>query len=187
MLYFDFKLATNFLLIESLQRFHQYYGDDLQVECPTGSGELMNLAGVAEEIQHRIIHLFARDVEGRRATNGGIDKFDLDPHFRDYLQFYEVRTFLFLPSRSISTVLQFFHADNGRGLGASHQTGWTGLVAFHIMQSGVTCRLPRTPKSERCSLRILFLPTNNLIAPRSLAKHYFDVSRAVSFPPGYLS
>ena len=84
------QLATNFLLIESLQRFHQYYGNDLQVECPTGSGEFMNLAEVAEEIQHRIIHIFARDGEGRRATNGGNDKFDVDPNFKDYLQFYEV-------------------------------------------------------------------------------------------------
>lgn len=100
-------LAVNFLLIESLQRFHQYYGDDLQVrkvasppvtctdrviqvECPTGSGDYMNLVGVAEEIQHRIIHIFGRDMEGRRATNGGNPKLDRDPHFRDYVWFYEV-------------------------------------------------------------------------------------------------
>ncbi|SJK97239.1 related to glucosidase I [Armillaria ostoyae] len=133
-------LATNFLLIESLQRFYQYYGDDLQVECPTGSGDYMNLAGVAEEIQHRIIHIFGRDMQGRRATNGGNPKLDHDPHFRDYVWFYE-----------------FFHADSGKGLGASHQTGWSGLVAYHILQSGVTCRLPKTPKT-----------------PRSLAHHYFD-------------
>lgn len=81
----------NFLLIESLQRFHQFYGDELQVECPTGSGELMNLARVSEEIQHRIIHIFARDVDGRRATNGGHHKSDLDPNFRDYVLFHEVR------------------------------------------------------------------------------------------------
>ncbi|KAH8119223.1 Six-hairpin glycosidase-like protein [Phellopilus nigrolimitatus] len=135
-----YELATNFLLIESLQRYYQYYGDELQVECPTGSGDYMNLVAVAEEVQHRIIHIFGRDIEGRRATNGGNVKLDNDPHFRDYLQFYE-----------------FFHADDGRGLGASHQTGWTGLVAYHIMQSGVTCRLPKTPRT-----------------PRSLAKHYFD-------------
>lgn len=133
-------LATNFILIESLQRFYQYYGDDLQIECPTGSGYYMNLAGVAEEIQHRIIHIFGRDVEGRRATNGGHTKLDYDPHFRDYVWFYE-----------------FFHADTGKGLGASHQTGWSGLVAYHILQSGVTCRLPRTPKT-----------------PRSVVQHYFD-------------
>ncbi|KZT11077.1 uncharacterized protein LAESUDRAFT_363738 [Laetiporus sulphureus 93-53] len=133
-------LAVNFLLIESLQRFYQYYGDELQVECPTGSGDYMNLVEVAEEIQHRIIHIFGRDQEGKRATNGGNPKFDHDPHFRDYVWFYE-----------------FFHADDGRGLGASHQTGWSGLVAYHILQSGATCRLPRTPKT-----------------PRSLAHHYFD-------------
>jgi len=133
-------LATNFLLIESLQRFYQYYGDDVQVECPTGSGEYMNLVAVAEEIQHRIIHIFGRDMHGRRATNGGNPKLDHDPHFRDYVWFYE-----------------FFHADNGRGLGASHQTGWSGLVAYHILQSGVSCRLPKTPRT-----------------PRSLVHHYFD-------------
>ena len=80
----------NFLLIESLQRFHQYYGDELKVECPTGSGDYMNLAQVAEEVQHRLIHIFGRDIDGRRATNGGNDKLDLDPQFRDYVHFYEV-------------------------------------------------------------------------------------------------
>lgn len=133
-------LAVNFLLIESLQRFYQYYGDDVQVECPTGSGEYMNLVEVAEEIQHRIIHIFGRDVDGRRSTNGGNDVLDHDLHFRDYVWFYE-----------------YFHGDDGRGLGASHQTGWSGLVAYHILQSGATCRLPKTPKT-----------------PRSLARHYFD-------------
>ena len=116
-------LATNFLLIESLQRFYQYYGDNLQVECPTGSGEYMNLAGVAEEIQHRIIHIFGRDVEGKRATNGGNPKLDYDPYFRDYVWFYEVGSVLccILHAHSIT---QFFHGDTGHGLGASHQTGW---------------------------------------------------------------
>ena len=83
-------LAVNFILIESLQRFYQYYGDEVQVECPTGSGEYMNLANVAEEIQHRIIHIFGRDPEGKRAANGGSVKLDRDPHFRDYVWFYEV-------------------------------------------------------------------------------------------------
>jgi hypothetical protein len=133
-------LATNFLLIESLQRFYQYYGDDLQVECPTGSDQYMNLVAVAEEIQHRIIHIFGRDVEGKRATNGGNPKLDHDPYFRDYVWFYE-----------------FFHGDSGAGLGASHQTGWSGLVAYHILQSGASCRLPKTPKT-----------------PRSLVHHFFD-------------
>ncbi|KAL7423491.1 hypothetical protein Q5752_001071 [Cryptotrichosporon argae] len=133
-------LAVNFLLIESLQRFHQYYGDTLQVECPTGSGDYMNLAGCAEEIQHRLIHIFGRDDHGRRAVNGGNPKLNRDPHFRDYLHFYE-----------------FFHGNDGRGLGASHQTGWTGLVAWSIHQTGEFCRLPKTPRT-----------------PRSVAKHYFD-------------
>ncbi|OWZ77611.1 cytoplasmic protein [Cryptococcus neoformans Tu401-1] len=133
-------LAVNFLLIESLQRFHQYYGDSLTVECPTGSGDYMSLAGAAEEIQHRLIHIFSRDEHGRRAVNGGNPKLNRDPHFKDYVHFYE-----------------FFHGNDGRGLGASHQTGWTGLIAWSIMQTGEFCRLPKTPKT-----------------PRSVAKHYFD-------------
>jgi hypothetical protein len=79
------------LLIESIQRFYQYYGDELQVECPTGSGDYMNLLQVAEEIQHRIIHIFGRDIHGRRALNGGNQKLDFDPFFRDYVWFFEVR------------------------------------------------------------------------------------------------
>jgi hypothetical protein len=102
-------LAVNFLLIESLQRFHQYYGESLQVECPTGSGEYMDLGRVAEEIQHRLIHIFGRDIEGRRATNGGNAKLDRDPHFRDYLQFYEVST---LESVLEDRGLRFFPGDS---------------------------------------------------------------------------
>ena len=99
-------------MIKQFWQLHQrhisiFYGDDLQVECPTGSGDYMNLANVAEEIQHRIIHIFGRDNEGRRAANGGNPKLDSDPHFRDYVWFFE-----------------YFHADTGSGLGASHQTGW---------------------------------------------------------------
>lgn len=135
-------LATTFLLIESLQRFYQYYGTSLQIECPKGSGDMMNLAAVSDEIQHRIIHLFARDPEGRRAYNGGIDRLDKDPFFRDHILFHE-----------------FFHADTGKGLGASHQTGWTGLVAWMIFQTGSSARLPRTPRT-----------------PRSAADHYFAES-----------
>lgn len=85
----------------------------------------MNLVEVAEEIQHRIIHIFGRDAEGRRATNGGNPKLDSDPHFRDYVWFYEVRM---IPLHDawllIALSHQYFHADSGRGLGASHQTGW---------------------------------------------------------------
>jgi hypothetical protein len=111
----------------------------------------MNLVAVAEEIQHRIIHIFGRDMQGRRATNGGNDKLNFDPHFRDYVWFHEVSLIL-LFSLSLMTnfyfTSQYFHADNGRGLGASHQTGWSGLVAYHILQSGVSCRLPKTPRSD---------------------------------------
>ncbi|EFP74356.1 uncharacterized protein PGTG_00312 [Puccinia graminis f. sp. tritici CRL 75-36-700-3] len=138
-------LATTFLLIESLQRFYQYHGTNLKVECPKGSGDMLNLAAVADEIQHRIIHIFARDAEGRRACNGGLDRLDKDPFFRNHVFFHE-----------------FFHADTGKGLGASHQTGWTGLVAWMIFQTGSTARLPRTPRT-----------------PRSSADHYF----AESVPP----
>jgi len=118
-------LAVNFLLIESLQRFHQYYGDEVVVECPTGSGEYMNLVSVAEEIQHRIIHIFGRDVHGRRALNGGNQRLDFDPHFRDYVWFYEVcPNFFCIRFAGVLNRFQYFHGDDGRGLGASHQTGW---------------------------------------------------------------
>jgi len=109
----------------------------------------MNLVEVAEEIQHRIIHIFGRDIDGRRSTNGGNDVLDHDPHFRDYVWFYEVSQIQpYLSDDNLTvTPLQYFHGDDGRGLGASHQTGWSGLVAFHILQSGASCRLPKTPKS----------------------------------------
>src|SRR5437588_9366848 len=110
---------VNYLLIESLQRFHHYYGDDFKVECPTGSGTYLTLREVADELSRRLIRLFTRDKDGRRAFNGGNDYFQTDPHWRDLLLFYE-----------------YFHGDNGAGLGASHQTGWTGLVAKLIEQQG---------------------------------------------------
>ncbi|KAG8835736.1 hypothetical protein FRC17_001527 [Serendipita sp. 399] len=125
-------LATNFLLIESLQRFSQYYGNDLEVECPTNSGDFMPLNKVAEEIQHRIIHIFARDIDGRRATNGGSTKLDRDPYFRDYVWFYE-----------------FFHGNDGRGLGASHQTGCHARHYFDeqltMSEGGDPLATPYTP------------------------------------------
>jgi Mannosylglycerate hydrolase MGH1-like glycoside hydrolase domain/Glycosyl hydrolase family 63 C-terminal domain len=110
----------NYLLIESLQKFYYYYGDDFKVECPTGSGKYLNLKEVANELSQRLIRLFLRDKTGRRTFNGGSEFLQRDPHFRDYLLFHE-----------------FFHGDNGTGLGASHQTGWTGLVAMLIQQSGI--------------------------------------------------
>jgi hypothetical protein len=110
---------VNYLLIESLQKFHHYYGDDLKVECPTGSGNQMNLWEVSQELSRRLSHIFLRDENGRRAVYGNSDKFQNDPFFRDHLLFYE-----------------YFHGDNGSGLGANHQTGWTGLVAKLLQQSG---------------------------------------------------
>lgn len=111
----------------------------MKVECPTGSGEYMHLGHVAEELQHRLQHVFARGDDGRRACNSGIDKLDFDPNWANYLWFHE-----------------FFHGDDGRGLGASHQTGWTGLIAKMIHDSGVNCRLPHTPRTPASGMRHYF-------------------------------
>ena len=108
---------VNFLILESLQKFHHFLGDDFLVECPTGSGQMMNLWDVAAELSQRLTRIFLRDDAERRPVYGGTEKFQSDPHWRDYILFYE-----------------YFHGDNGAGLGASHQTGWTGLVAKLIQQ-----------------------------------------------------
>jgi hypothetical protein len=107
---------TNILLVRALLQFHMYYGDEFTVECPTGSGVQMTLFEVAREISRRLSSIFLRDADGRRPVYGGSEKFQTDPHWRDHVLFYE-----------------YFHGDNGAGLGASHQTGWTGLVA-RLMQ-----------------------------------------------------
>ncbi len=106
---------VNYLIVESLQQFHHYYGDDFKVECPTGSGQYLTLSQIADDLSRRLIRLFLRDDGGRRPVFGGQATFQHDPHWRDYLLFYE-----------------YFHGDTGMGLGASHQTGWTGLVASLI-------------------------------------------------------
>ena len=105
-------MPVNALLIRSLLSFYGYYGDSFKVECPTGSGNRMNLFEVAKEISNRLTKIFLRDKSGRRPVYGGTEKFQTDPHWKDYILFYE-----------------YFHGDNGAGLGASHQTGWTGLIA----------------------------------------------------------
>jgi hypothetical protein len=105
-------MPVNGLLIRALINMYAFYGDDLKVECPTGSGTYMTLFEVAQELSRRISSMFLRDASGRRPVFGGARKFQEDPHWRDYILFYE-----------------YFHGDNGAGLGASHQTGWTGLVA----------------------------------------------------------
>ena len=110
---------VNYLLIESLQKFHHYLGDDFQVECPTGSGNLMNLWQVSQEISARLTKIFMQDAKQQRPLYGGIEKFQKDPNWQELILFYE-----------------YFHGDNGAGVGASHQTGWTGLVAKLIQQSG---------------------------------------------------
>jgi len=107
---------VNFLIIESLQKFHHYYGDDFKVECPTDSGALLTLNQVANELALRLKRIFLRDSAGRRACYGDHPRLQHDPHFRDHILFYE-----------------YFHGDSGRGVGASHQTGWTGLVAKLLM------------------------------------------------------
>jgi hypothetical protein len=102
----------NFLLVRGLIQLHHYYGEQFTVECPTGSGQQMTLWQVSQEISARLARTFLRDAQGRRPVYGGTDKSQSDPHWRDHILFYE-----------------YFHGDNGAGLGASHQTGWTGLVA----------------------------------------------------------
>jgi len=110
---------VNYLLIEALQKFHHYYGEDFKAECPAGSGKQADLWQVAAELSRRLAHIFLRGNDGRRPVAGGIDLFRSDAYWRDLVCFHE-----------------YFHGDNGAGLGASHQTGWTGLVAKLIEQSG---------------------------------------------------
>jgi hypothetical protein len=103
---------VNFLIIESLERFYHYYGDDFKVECPTNSGNFLTLNEIATELSNRLARLFLPDPNGDRPVNDGNKKLWQDEHFKDYILFYE-----------------YFHGDSGKGLGASHQTGWTGLIA----------------------------------------------------------
>jgi len=109
----------NFLIVEALQRFDHFYRGELKVECPTGSGHVMTLSEVAAELSRRLTRIFLRDEHGRRPVHGAVGRFATDPHWRDLVLFYE-----------------YFHGDNGAGIGASHQTGWTGLVAKLLQQSG---------------------------------------------------
>ena len=105
-------MPVNALIVRALLMYYIYYGDNFKIECPTGSGRMMNLYQVAEELARRLSSIFLRDQNGRRPVHGGTDRFQRDPHWRDYLLFHE-----------------YFHGDNGAGLGASHQTGWTGIIA----------------------------------------------------------
>jgi hypothetical protein len=103
---------VNYLLVESLRKFHAYLGEAYRVEFPTGSSRMLTLGEVADELAARLSRVFLRGADGRRPCFGGTDLFQRDPHFRDHLLFHE-----------------YFHGDDGAGIGASHQTGWTGLVA----------------------------------------------------------
>jgi hypothetical protein len=110
---------VNFLIIESLQKFHHYMGDDFRVECPTCSGNFLTLWEVAAELSRRLTRIFLRDDDGKRPVHGGDTRYQHDEHWRDLVLFYE-----------------YFQGDDGAGLGASHQTGWTGLVSKMLQQSG---------------------------------------------------
>jgi hypothetical protein len=131
----------NYLLIEALQKHHYFLGDEFKIECPTGSGREATLWEVTTDLSRRLIGLFLRDESGRRPVNGGRDILDRDPHFRDLILFYE-----------------FFHGDTGAGLGASHQTGWTGVVAKLIQQYGEYA-LQRKPPS--------LAEEDEIVAPRA--------------------
>ncbi len=128
-------MPVNYLLIESLQKFHHYYGDDFKVECPTGSGKFMTIAGVADELSHRLSNLFLKGPDGQRPVLKYHAKLATDPHFKDYLLFHE-----------------YFHGDNGRGVGASHQTGWTGLVAKLLQPRNVSAKKTPAPKPAKATV-----------------------------------
>jgi len=110
-------MPINYLIIESLNKFHEFYGDDFRVECPVGSAQMLSLKEIADELRSRLINIFRRDEKGRRPVFGTYEKMQTDPHFRDHILFHE-----------------YFDGDNGRGLGASHQTGWSALVANMIAE-----------------------------------------------------
>jgi tetratricopeptide (TPR) repeat protein len=129
-------MPINALLIRALLQYYLYYGDNFKIECPTGSGNSMNLFEVAGEIANRLSRIFLRDQGGRRPVFGGAEKFQSDPHWRDYLLFYE-----------------YFHGDNGAGVGASHQTGRTGLVMIPAQEQAIRLS-PRDPHMGNIYWRI---------------------------------
>ncbi|HSD75683.1 MAG TPA: hypothetical protein VLB75_13015 [Steroidobacteraceae bacterium] len=138
---------VNYLLIESLQKFHHYYGDEFRIECPTGSGIFLSIEEVANELSRRLTRIFLKDEGGVRPVFAHHPRLQTDPHFRDYLLFYE-----------------YFHGDSGRGVGASHQTGWTGLVAKLLMP-----RKSETAAAERTVERPTEAPVRALVAGHSSA------------------
>jgi hypothetical protein len=130
-------MPVNALIVRGLLNLYAFYGDDFTVECPTGSGKRMTLFEVAGEITGRLANIFLRDKSGRRPVFGGSEKFQKDPHWRDLILFYE-----------------YFHGDNGAGLGASHQTGWTGTIARLLdlcarLDASITLMTPKERLMER--------------------------------------
>jgi hypothetical protein len=119
-------MPINFLLIESLQKFHHYYGDDFKIECPAGSGRFLTLNEVADELTHRLARLFLKGGDGQRPVLKYHPKLATDPHFKDYVLFHE-----------------YFHGDSGRGVGASHQTGWSGTIAKLLLPRKKPVATPR--------------------------------------------
>jgi hypothetical protein len=124
-------MPINGLFIRALLQYYAYYGDDFKIECPTGSGRHMTLYEVAKELAHRLTSIFLQDKDGRRPVYGGTRKFQEDPYWRDLILFYE-----------------YFHGDNGAGLGASHQTGWTGIISriMHLFVNATSEEILRIGK-----------------------------------------
>jgi hypothetical protein len=141
-------MPINFLLYTSLARLYAYFGDDFKVECPTGSGQMMNLLEVAKELGERLSRIFLRDGEGRRPAHGAAHKFSDDPHWRDLVLFYE-----------------YFHGDSGAGIGANHQTGWTGCVARIIQTNAVVTKdlllMPGAEAAAAHALRVAAAAENS--------------------------
>ncbi|KAF9431270.1 hypothetical protein BGZ94_003585 [Podila epigama] len=146
-------MPTTYLLVVSLKRFHYFFGSDFKVECPTGSGIMKNLLEVAEEIEFRMIGLVQRNNRGHRPANGGHQKADLDKHFKDHALFYE-----------------YFDAETGKGLGASHQTGWTGLLAMVIHQVGDKCQKGKASTSAPSNVSKPGSSNTNKPAPSTTTK-----------------
>jgi hypothetical protein len=128
-------MPVNYLLIESLRRFHGYYGDDFKVECPTGSGQYVTITEVADELSSRLTRLLLRSESGERPAMSSHPLFSQDEHFRDHLLFHE-----------------YFHGDSGRGVGASHQTGWTGLIAALLVPAAAARSSAEPAPAETGSL-----------------------------------
>src|SRR6516165_5741241 len=125
----------NFLIVEALERYHLFYGESFKVECPTGSGNMMTLKQVADELSRRLTQIFLPNENGRRACHGEVDKYAFDPHWRDLVLFYE-----------------YFHGETGRGCGASHQTGWTGL-AVKLLENAINDADQQDSDHEASELR----------------------------------